>query len=126
MRSKEDERLIARGDLFEKWVIAKTNNKNIGEILERVGCKTIAIYGMADIGYLLAKELEEYDGIQIKYVIDKKLVYSDIPVKKFDDIWEPVDAIIVTVPHLFNEIKGDISKKCEYDVISLKELLCWG
>lgn len=121
---KETEKLLIRGTLFEKWVIAKQNNDNLADIIKRLGYSKIAIYGMGDIGYLLLKELSNSD-LDILYTIDKAFAYSPLPLKNFNDEWEPVDLIIVTLPHVYDSVKKDIAKKCNYPVISLLELLSW-
>ena len=122
---KETRRLLMRGVLFEKWVIAKQNNDNLADIFKRMGYHKIAIYGMGDIGFLLLNELTDSD-IEVPYVIDKGFAYSFKPVKSFEDEWENVDAIVVTLPHIYDSVKKEIEQKCDYPVLSLTDILAWG
>lgn len=75
-------------------VISK--NLSIGSYLNQKGVNTVAIYGMAKLGHLLYRELEE-NGIEVKYGIDVREVNDAfIPVIRPEDIADPVDLIIVT------------------------------
>ena len=125
MTDNETRRLLLRGKVFEKWVLAKRYNDNLANIVKRMGYERIAIYGMGDIGYLLLDELMKSD-LDIPYVIDKGFVYSPKPLKNFEDEWERVDLIIVTLPHLYESICSEIANKCDYKVISLLDMLSWG
>lgn len=108
--------------LLITWVEMKQEGKNIVEYLEYNNIKTIAIYGMKELGECLVKELEN-SSIEIKYVIDQNIGRIETTYPKFtpEDDLMPVDAIIVTAIYYYQEIEEQLSTKIDCEIISLED-----
>lgn len=108
--------------LLITWVEMKQEGKNIVEYLEYNNIKTIAIYGMKELGECLVKELEN-SSIEIKYVIDQNIGRIETKYPKFtpEDDLMPVDAIIVTAIYYYQEIEEHLSTKIDCEIISLED-----
>lgn len=129
---KEEKRLDKMEENYKKfesfyrllitWVEMKQEGKSLVEYFEFNNIKTIAIYGMKELGERFVKELEGSD-IEIKYVIDQNIDKIETPYKKVrpNDDLEPVDAIVVTAIYYYQEIEEDLSKKVDYEIISLED-----
>lgn len=110
--------------LFNKWLMIRQEGKTLVDFFEQNQYKTIAIYGMKEFGERLFDELKG-SGITVKYIIDKNIdgVYADIDVVTPDEELQPVDAIIVTATHYFDEIEESLYQKVDYPIISLEDVL---
>lgn len=129
---KEEKRLDKMEDNYKKfesfykllitWVEMKQEGKSLVEYFEFNNIKTIAIYGMKELGERLVKELEGSD-IEIKYIIDQNADKIETQYKKVkpDDDLEPVDAIVVTAIYYFQDIEEKLSKKVDCEIISLED-----
>lgn len=129
---KEEKRLDKMEDNYKKfeffykllitWVEMKQEGKNLAEYFEYNNIKSIAIYGMKELGERLVKELEGSD-IEIKYIIDQNADKIETQYKKVkpDDDLEPVDAIVVTAIYYYQDIEEKLSKKVDYEIISLED-----
>lgn len=129
---KEEKRLDKMEDNLKKfesfyrllvtWVEMKQEGKSLVEYFEFNNIKTIAIYGMKELGERLVKELDGSD-IEIKYVIDQNADKIETSLKKVkpDDELEPVDAIVVTATYFYQDIEEKLSKKVDYEIISLED-----
>ena len=108
--------------LLNTWVEMKQEGKNLAEYFEYNNINTIAIYGMKELGERLVKELEN-SRIEIKYVIDQNAdqIETDFKKVKPDDELEPVDAIVVTAIYFYQDIEEKLSKKVDYEIISLED-----
>lgn len=110
--------------MMNQWVAVKQEGKNLADYLEKLGYKTIAIYGLSYAGERLVEELKG-SNIQIKYAIDQKAdtIYSDINIVTPDDELEEVDAIVVTPITFFVEIEDKLSQKIDCPILSLEDIL---
>lgn len=110
--------------LFNKWLILRQEGKSLVDFFEQNHYKEIAIYGMKEFGERLFDELKG-SAITVKYVIDKNIdgVYADIDVVTPDEELEPVDAIVVTATHYYDEIEDMLYEKVDYPIISLEDVL---
>ena len=110
--------------MMNQWVAVKQEGKNLADYFEKMGYKTIAIYGMSYAGERLVEELKG-SNIQIKYGIDKnaETIYSDIEIVTLEDELEEVDAIVVTPIFFFDEIEEKLSAKTDCPIISLEDIL---
>ena len=116
-------------DVLLDWIDNMQGYRRIDRSLLKSGYRKIAVYGKGTLGFLLYRELMNTD-VTIEYFIDQTAdEYSSnvdgIPVVKKEDIFqmEPVDAIIVTPIHVYENIKKDL--KCfgveKIPIISIKE-----
>lgn len=110
--------------LNNRWISLKESNKRLSIFLTRKNIKAIAVYGLSDVGLNLCKELKK-DGIEVKYAFDNNLIKydSEIPIRKLEDILDPVDAVIVTVPDEFENIRKNLLPKFSCPIISIDEII---
>lgn len=109
---------------FDQWLRIRQEGKTLVEYFEKQGYKTVAIYGLKELGERLYDELQG-SGITVKYVIDKNAdsIYADVDVVTPDDELEPVDVIVVTAIYYFDEIEEMLSAKVDYPIVSLEDIL---
>ena len=109
---------------FDQWLRIRQEGKTLVEYFEKNDYKTVAIYGMKELGERLYDELEN-SGIEVRYIIDKNAdsIYADVDVITPDDDLEPVDVIVVTAIYYFDEIEEMLSEKVDYPVVSLEDIL---
>lgn len=109
---------------FDQWLRIRQEGKTLVDFFERNNYKTVAIYGMKELGERLYDELQN-SGITVKYIIDKNAdtIYADVDVITPDDDLEPVDVIVVTAIYFFDEIEELLSEKVNYPIVSLEDIL---
>lgn len=114
-------------NLMERWLTVHEEGKSIGIILKNRGLGKIAVYGLGKIGKHVVHEVSGSD-ITVLYGIDraKAGIYNGLPVKKLDDIFPEVDAVIVTVIDDFDKIEILLKEKVSCPIISLEEILYEG
>lgn len=110
--------------VFDQWLTFLQEGKSLEEYFKQNNYKTVAIYGMRELGEHLYDELKDSD-ITVKYVIDKNAdaVYTDVDVVTPDDHLERVDVIIVTAVYYFEEIKEMLETKVDYAIVSLEDII---
>lgn len=109
---------------FDQWLRVRQEGKTLVEYFEKQGYKTVAIYGMKELGERLYDELKE-SGITVEYIIDKNAdqIYADVDIITPDEELKPVDVIVVTAIYYFDEIEDMLSEKVDYPIISLEDIL---
>lgn len=109
---------------FDQWMRIRQEGKTLVEYFEKNEYKTVAIYGMKELGERLYAELEGSD-IKVKYIIDKNAdrICADVDVITPDEKLESVDVIVVTAIYYFDEIEEMLSEEVDYPIISLKNIL---
>ncbi len=105
--------MYIREDLYDK----------LSRYFEKKNFKEIAIYGMGQMGELLAKYLKDI-GVLVQYGIDKNAdyIYSDIEVVYLEDIQSGPDLVIVTPIMDYEIISCVIREKLKCEVISLEDI----
>lgn len=110
-----------------QWVFLSQKGVDIGRYLEKNGYYKIAVYGMADIGNCLAGQIIKSGHCKLLYGIDQGFpkLYYDIPCYKLEHIaeLEQPDVVIVTLPHIYEEIKEDIEQTVRWETMSVTELI---
>lgn len=111
-------------NLLNQWLMIKQSGKTLETYFIDKGFKSIAIYGMGEMGTRLYDELKNTE-IEIKYAIDKNALssMSEIEVVETEDNFEKVDAIIVTATFAFIEIEEELKKKVDYPIVSLEDVV---
>lgn len=111
--------------MCSSWLDAKSKGREVADYLNERNICTIGVYGMADIGYKLCKELSKSSNIKIQFVMDRNISIDTMfaPLVKNDDVIPNVDAIIVTPIHVFNSIEADLIKKTNNKIISLEDII---
>lgn len=117
-------KLVALYYAYDRWLIVRQQGKSLVEYFEKNQYKTVAIYGMKELGERLYDELKD-SGIMVKYIIDRNAesIYADVDVITPDEDLDPVDVIVVTAITYFDEIEEMLSEKVDYPVVSLEDIL---
>lgn len=110
--------------MLNVWLALKQEGKSLEKYFIDNGYKTIAIYGMGEMGNRLYDELKN-TSIEVKYAVDKEAssVYSELNVIEKEDKMEKVDAMIVTATFAFDEIEEELNKLVEFPIISLEDVI---
>ncbi len=110
--------------LLNQWLIVRQRGKTLAEYFQKNNYKTVAIYGMKELGERLYDELKDTD-ITVKYIIDKNAyaMHADVKVVTPEEELESVDVIVVTATFYFDEIEDMLFEKVEYPVLSLGDIL---
>ncbi len=111
-------------NMLNQWLILRQEGKTLEKYFLDNGYKTIAIYGMGEMGNRLYDELKG-TSVEVKYAIDKNAArtYSELTVIDPDDDYEPVDAVVVSAIFAFDEIEGQLSEKLDCPVVSLEDVV---
>ena len=111
-------------NMLNQWLGLKMDNQNLSQYLMEKGYKQVAIYGMGELGNRLWEELKNTD-IDVSYAIDQNPVinYSNLKIITKDTAIPDVDAIIVTVPYAYDEIKKELETKTDCPILSLEEVV---
>ena len=111
-------------NVFDRWLQIRQEGRTLAEYFMKHNYKTVAIYGMKELGERLIDELKDSD-ITVDYAIDKSAdeIYADVDIVTPDDELEPVDVIVVTAIYYFDEIADMLSEKVDYPVVSLEDIV---
>ena len=102
----------------------KIFSDKIQDLINYIGDKKIAIYGMNYVGNTLLNEFQKSD-IQVAYGIDKNAnnIFSNIDIISADDSLKDVDLIVVTAITFYDEIKEELCKKIDCPIVCLEDIL---
>lgn len=112
---------------MSKWMKAKQGGGKISQFINRKEYKSVAIYGMSNMGELLLNELK-HDRIDVLYAIDRNVNISSadgLKVYTLEEKLPEVDVVIVTPIHYFESIAFDLQKRTKASVISIEEVVDW-
>lgn len=106
------------------WLQLEQEKKKIVEYFEQNEYRTVAVYGMKEMGVLLCNKLR-YEGIDVRYAIDKNAdeINADIEIVKPTSEMSEVDVIIVTAIHYFNSIYMELHELTEAEIVSIEDVL---
>lgn len=123
-KSEKVDKFKSYYNMLNQWLILKQEGKTLEKYFTDNGYKTIAIYGMGEMGNRLYDELKG-TGIEVKYAIDKDAagIYSDLDVVDVEDEFEEVDAVIVSAIFAFDEIEKILSEKLNCPIVSLEDVV---
>ena len=109
---------------FDRWMQMRQDGRTLAEYFEKQNYKTVAIYGMKELGERLVDELKNTD-ISVRYAIDRNAdsLYADVDLYTPDDELEPVDVVVVTAIYYFDEIEEAMRDKVDCPIISLEDIL---
>lgn len=109
--------------LLNQWLIHKQEGKCLEQYFIDNNYKSIAIYGMGEVGNRLYNELKD-SKINVLYAIDESSwsAYSDIRIINIDD-YKEVDVIVVSAIFDFDNIIKEISEKVNCPIISLEDVV---
>lgn len=111
-------------NVFDRWLQIRQEGRTLAEYFKKYNYKTVAIYGMKELGERLIDELKDSD-ITVSYAIDKNAdqIYADVDIVTPDDELEPVDVIVVTAIYYFDEVADMLNEKVDYPVVSLEDIV---
>ena len=114
-------------EILIAWLHVIHDKGGIKEYFERNEYKTVAIYGMKELGECLYDELKAAN-IDVKYVIDKntQLFYDDVKIITPSEKIEKVDVIIVTAVYYYEEIKKQLKENVNCPIVSLYDVVYGG
>ncbi len=117
-------KVVSYYHLYDQWLSIRQQGKSLVEYFEKNNYKTVAIYGMKELGERLYDELKSSD-VTVKYFIDKNAdeLYADVDILTPDEELELVDVIVVTATYYFDDIEETLSEKVEYPIVSLEDII---
>lgn len=109
--------------LMNQWLSLKNNGGTVEKYFSENNIRTVALYGMGEVGNRLYEELK--GKIEVKYAIDKNCFgqYEELEVKRISDDLQEVDAVVVTIPFAYEEIMVEISDKFSCPIISIEDIV---
>ena len=110
--------------MLNQWLVLKQEGKSLEQYFIENGYKTVAIYGMGEMGNRLYDELKD-SSIEVKYAVDQNAAstYSELEVFEKEDAFEDVDVMVVTAIFAFDEIEEEIGDKIKFPIISLEDVV---
>lgn len=128
MESKEIiyKRYEAKWNIIVSWKRMEQKGIPISKYFENHNYMKIAIYGLGELGELLADELHN-SSIQVEYILDRNKgnqTYKNIPVINLDAKLTAVDCIVISTVKNFEEVKSVIDRQVEkFCLITLAEVI---
>ena len=110
--------------ILNHWLEIRQHEKTLVPYFQEKGIHKIAIYGMKELGQRLYDELLN-SSIEVKYAIDQNAdkLYAGVPIFKPDQDLENVDAIVVTAPFYFEQIKKTLSEKSDAMILNIEDII---
>ena len=113
--------------LSNELIDIKQRKLTLASWFESNSIRTIAIYGMGQLGKLLLNELKGTD-VNVDYAIDKnatEVCCENLKLYSIDELSLPdcVDAIVVTPICEFKEIESLLQRKVSVRIVSLEEIV---
>ncbi len=107
-----------------QWLRVHQEGRTLAEYFRKNGYSTVAVYGMKELGEALVGELEKSD-VDVKYCVDRSAddIYVEVDVYKPDQNLPPVDVMVVTAVHYFEDIENDMMNKVDCPIISLEDVV---
>lgn len=111
-------------NLLNQWLSLKHQGINLEKYFTDNNYKTIAVYGMGELGNRLCDELKG-TSVDIKYAIDKNAaaVYSDVNVVDVEDVADDVDVIVVTAVFAMEDIEKELEEYVSCPIVSLEDVV---
>ncbi|MBD5492109.1 MAG: glycosyltransferase [Lachnospiraceae bacterium] len=111
-------------EFMNRWLMLKQQGISLSLFFAHKKIKTIAIYGVHNMGQRLYDELQN-SGITVKYGIDRSPQKAKwgVPVLHPDEALEMVDAVVITPIFDFLEIRDSLSVTLSCPMFSIEEVL---
>lgn len=122
-KEKENNKYRSYVNLFNQWMTALEEEKDISLFFSKHNYNEIAIYGMGILGKHLYRQLKQK--VDIVYFIDRKVEIKkyQIPIYNPDEILPTVDVVVVTVIDEYEEISEVLKEKTNAEIVSLAEVI---
>ena len=107
-----------------QWIRVHQEGRELKNYFVKNGFRTVAIYGMKELGEALLDELRDTE-VEVKYGIDRDAdaIYSDVDVFKPDELLEETDVVVVTAVHYYDEIEKMLSGKVKSRIVSIEDVV---
>lgn len=111
-------------EVLNQWLRVHQSGKDLSKFLIAHNYRSIAIYGMRELGEALLNELKGSE-VEVKYAIDRNAedIYAEVDIYRPEDELEKVDVVIVTAIHWFDEIEVNMKEKIDCPILSLDDIL---
>ena len=112
-------------EVYKQWLYLCQHNIGLQFYFSNKGYSQIAIYGMNEIAERLLDELADTN-ICVECIIDKNadgIYIDDTRIVCPDSIPSSINAIVVASIHYYEDIKNELSKRCECPIVSLKDVV---
>lgn len=112
-------------NMLNQWLMLKQEGRSLEKYFVDNGYKTVAIYGMGEMGNRLYDELKDSTEVTMKYAVDQNAAstYSEMDVIDKDEDYEEVDVMVVTATFAFDEIAEELSEKVDFPIVSLEDVV---
>lgn len=110
--------------LMNEWVKVKQQGKSVEQSLTGQGLRKIGIYGMSYAGQRLCDELTD-TSIEIACCMDQKGggTYKGHGIVSAKECPKKLDAVIVTPIFYYDEIRQQLERRINAQIISLEEVV---
>lgn len=110
--------------ILNEWLALRQKNETVVKFFEKNNYKTVAIYGLKELGERLIEELEG-SGITVVCVVDQNRIkmVKNIQVLSPTDKIPDVDVMVVTASFYFNQIKAKMKDKVSGDIVSIDDVI---
>lgn len=111
-------------NMLNQWIQLRQRNVEIKSYLRGHGYKTVAIYGMGEMGMRLYEELKNTD-VTVKYAVDRQdaNLYPELKIYSKEESLNTADIMIVTAIFDFKKIESEMKEKTDFPVISLETII---
>lgn len=110
--------------MLNQWLKLKQDGKLLEDYFVHNGYKTIAIYGMGEMGLRLYGELKGSNKVEIKYAIDQGVALCDeIEILDLEEELPDVDVVVVTATFAYDEIQEQLIKRMDCSIVSLDDVV---
>ena len=126
MNEKEELRKIKKiNDLMYIFFYMKNTKRSFRSYFDRRNYKSVAVYGMGNLGKALVEELIS-EGVKVEYAIDKRAENIFYAI----DIYEPdanslkkVDILVITAIICLGEIEEKLYEKLNCDIVYIEDII---
>lgn len=123
-------RIKKNHDIEVNWLKKICSGESCADYFIENGYRKIAIYGMGDLGRCLYSSLKVHKEIEIVKLIDKnnpRNIPEQLVCKpeEIDDEIE-IDVIVVSLPHLYEDIKRVLEQYTTCDIVSIADVVSDG
>lgn len=111
--------------LFDRWLWLKLAQKGIQNYFDKQGYRTLAVYGVGEICNRFYEEISQIPGIEIKYILEKEPgnEHPVLPVYCLQDEVPEVDAVVVSLDYIYEDIKTVLVGKFDCPIISIDDVI---
>ncbi len=107
-----------------KWLTRHLRGKRIEEYFVLNGYRTIAVYGVGELGIALIEYIN-MTSIVVAYAIDRNAenVYAATDIYRPDECLEAVDVVVVTTPNYYLDITRELEGKMQCPIVSIEDVI---